>query len=103
MTTLSELFPSSGAIKSIQTGWVASVASSGSGEDAKYVDVTVSAVTVANCVCFFYGASGSTATGSQSYSAAVFAQPRLTSTTNLRIGSNAGTYITGRWYVVEYN
>ena len=105
MTTLSELFPNS-AIKSIQTGYVDSSgsASSGSGEDTKYFDVTISSVTAANCVCFFFGAAAGSLSVAQQYATnAYIVSPKITSATNLRLSAGSGTYIVGRWYVVEYN
>lgn len=107
MTTLSELFPRS-AVESIQTGFVDTTLSTGSGETAKYLDVTISAVVVANCVMTFDGSFGTNTTtaGGIGYGSAAnyFATSQLTSTTNLRLGApDAGmTYITGRWTVVEY-
>ena len=111
MTALSELFPSS-AIESIQEGYVA-VASltAGSGEDAHYTDVTISAVVIAKSVAVFEGIAGNNAGYPTAYtiSSGVFGREptaRLTSTTNLRIASAGGTtpptHMTGRWKVVEY-
>ena len=99
ITALAEDFS---VIKSIQTGYVDSATSNGSGEDVKYLDVTVSAVTVANCACFFYGGASSSAAYAMGYQAGYITTPRLTSTTNLRLGAQSGTQIVGRWYVVEY-
>ena len=111
MTTLSELFPSS-AIESIQEGYVAATSlTAGSGEDAYYTDVTISAVVVAKSVVVFEGIAGNIGSYATAYtiSSTYFGRKptaRLTSTTNLRIASAGGTspptHMTGRWKVVEY-
>lgn len=105
MTTLSELFPKE-TVKSIQTGYINTTASSGSAEDEKYYDVTISAVTVANCFCEFVGSSASTTATTRNYEKGTdpyqsIPTIRLTSTTNLRI-TGKGAAIGGRWTVTEY-
>ena len=87
-------------IQSIQTGWQPYTGgTAGTGEDIIYTDITISAVTVAKCFVIVQGnvidpsSVGWPATG------------RLTSTTNLRIGSsraNANGIAGARWYVVEF-
>lgn len=105
MTTLSELFPKE-TVQSVQTGYINAASSTGSAEDAKYYDVTISAVVVANCFCEFSGSSAATTTNTRNYDKS--ADPaqsvptvRLTSTTNLRI-TGKGAAIGGRWTVTEY-
>lgn len=87
-----------GPVRSVQTGFKAADAapSSGSGEDARYYDVTIAAVTnTAKCLVFWFP-------GNQNSGIAVM--PRLTSTTNLRLaaGSSGVMTVQGRWYVVEF-
>lgn len=113
----SELF--GGGVLS-QTGFVSAAPTSGTGEDGKYLDVTISEVAdIAKCEVMFFGtgvSSGANAAGSAAHRMAYSGEaavvnltgfavaPRLTSTTNLRLAT-AGTncvYITGRWYVKEH-
>lgn len=105
MANYSDLFapaPTS-PIKSIQTGYASSAAlSSGSGEDAKYLDVTISAVTAAKSVVMFDGGAGSSTSAATSYNSTNKCTYRLTSSTNLRISNLIQTAIAGRWQVVEY-
>jgi hypothetical protein len=78
-------------VASIQTGFVQNLPpSTGSGEDAYYLDVTITAVASTSKVdvTFQDQVGGCTA--------------RLTSTTNLRIARQTNTTISGRWRVVEY-
>ena len=117
MSTLSGLFPvaSTSPIKSIQTGYVnTNSITGGGGEDAGYINVTISAVTTAKCEVsfvggFVFGTDGLTAAMGKSGSGFAYSPTvRLTSTTNLRIsmpGDNTITTgrIAGRWQVVEYN
>ena len=107
MTTLSELFPNS-AIKSIQTGLVDATATSGSGQDAYFVDITISPVVQAKSQVFVTGSSAPQAF----YGGVIFSSSyvgwflfgRLTSATNLRIYTpNNGQYFECSWTVVEYN
>jgi hypothetical protein len=115
-----DLFPSGGGGGLASTGFVSAAPSTGTGEDAKYIDVTISAVAdIAKCDVSFVGtgvSSGANAASSaahrMSYSGEAvvvnltgFAvAPRLTSPTNLRLATagSSCTYITGRWYVKEY-
>lgn len=117
MSVLSQFAPfSGGGIKSIQTGYIAVVKTTGSGEDLGFADVGISAVTTAKSVPNFYGIlnnQGGPIEAMYSYDGAGtgFASgiifPRLTSSTNLRLSSNfpttTGSRINGRWYVVESN
>lgn len=87
-----------GAIKSIQTGWVSSLPSSGSGEDANYLDITIAAVTTSKSIVMI---DGNTISNPTLYISNAM-HGRLTSTTNLRV-SGRDTYIVGaRWTVVEF-
>lgn len=97
-----------GAIKSVQNGVVSSAMSSGSGQDSKYLDVTISSVNPAKCVVRFTGGIGDNAqeASAKSISGWLY-QPfvRLTSATNLRIHFN-GTYksfVNGQWTVEEFH
>lgn len=115
MTNLSDLFPTNASpIKSIQSGFVASgTLSSGSGEDAKYIDVTISAVTTSKCAVQFDGGFGGSASAGAYFvstgtsAVTIIASARLTSPTNLRISTSSSnsniTNLAGRWQVVEYN
>ena len=117
MSNLSQFAPFAGGLKSFQTGYVATTtASSGSGEDTRFTDVTISAVVTAKAITAIYGNGiyngfGPRAGITPTYSAAI-AMPRLTSTTNLRISCNwnpgldvegGNTGISGRWQVAEAN
>jgi hypothetical protein len=119
MSTLSQFAPfAGGGLKSFQTGYIGTGAApgSGSGEDTKFQDVTISAVTVAKSIPGAYGNAGVGGTiragyqpASSSYSAILL--PRLTSTTNLRLAVNwdpgapfsADTNLSARWQVAEAN
>lgn len=98
-------------IKSIQTGYVNnSSLTTGTGEDNKYVDVTVSAVTTAKVVVLpFQGGFGGTAlaAAAKTLSSSVdtyIPTCRMTSTTNLRISTIGNpSFLVGRWVIVEYN
>lgn len=106
MSDFATLFVST-PIKSIQTGYVASNSTSTStGEDAVYLDVTISAVTVAkSLVTLTGGGQGSSVNGAtQPATTGQYITARLTSTTNLRIsGPGSSAYLVGRWQVVEFN
>lgn len=114
MSTLSQFAPfAGGGVKSIQTGYFFSTLSAGSGEDAKFVDVTISSVSTAKSIPNFYGTgvNGGLQEAYYSYDGAgsgviqSFVLPRLTSSTNLRCSTNYnGQFrMSGRWYVVESN
>lgn len=101
-----------GGVKSVQTGYTSGTGlSSGSGEDTRYRDITISAVAdITKCAVSFVGSGGNSAAESTQISnigSSIFwVSARLTSTTNLRVAmsSNPGgtPYIAGRWAVVEY-
>jgi len=82
----------SSAIASIQTGYVSSSTGSGSGEDTRYADVTISAVDTSKSVVIVHPQLGDYP-----------ASGRLTSSTNLRLGVNTTGWRNARWYVVEFN
>lgn len=109
MSTLSQF--ATGGIKSIQTGYVATIGiASGTGEEARYLDVTVSAVAnIAKCLVTFNGSAntaGSTTSSSYNQSTSVFLIPtiRMLNSTTIRImvSSSAANAIVGRWTLVEY-
>lgn len=86
-------------INSNQTGYINTAVSSGSGEDYKYIDVTISAVTIAKCIINVMGGNNN--------GGGVLLLARLTSTTNLRISAPSSTApapvnIIVRWNVVEF-
>ena len=84
-------------IASIQTGYVSAAGTAGTGEDAKYVDITITAVaSVSKCVVLI---NGSLPAGYQATSCTA----RLTSTTNVRVSVPDGTASPrGRWTVIEF-
>lgn len=113
--SIREILAGGGGVKSIQTGYVDSTSpTTGTGEDNRHVNVTISAVSsMAKCVVTFDGSGATNSNSSGGYSApgtssdVMVVTARLTSTTNLRLGTksvaaqNAGG-IAGRWTVVEY-
>lgn len=108
MTNLSDLFPQA-AVESIQEGYIdVTSLSTGSGEDTRYKDVTISAVDTTKCVCRFIGSMANSSAKARYYNSGAYSYQaiptaKLTSSTNLRIGcSTTDTYIAGRWVVVEY-
>ena len=111
MSTLSQF--AGGGIKSVQTGYIAtSSLSSGTGEEVKYFDVTVSTVTdITKCFVTFNGsaaAGGTGVAGAYFFSTSVITYAptiKIISPTTIRIMSNSGSIfsITGRWTLVEYN
>ncbi len=98
LDNLASAVPSS-FIQSIQTGYSAgSSGSSGSGEDQHYLDITISAVVVAKSIVLLQDFSDSSGIW-------FVTSGRLTSTTNLRIGtigSGFSSAFYGRWVVVEF-
>lgn len=104
MSTLSQFFGAN--VKSIQTGYVSTTSiSSGSGQDTKYVDVTISSVNTAKCLLLFDGGFGLSLDATQQRFAGWLATPRLTSATNLRLALNyngSPTNLAGQWQVVEF-
>lgn len=100
---------SSRANVNVQQGTFGATAmSSGSGEDARFVDVTIAAVSsVSKAVPMFVG--GATITGDQfqvdgGASAVYQCSARLTSATNLRISmrNSSTASCSGSWIVVDY-
>lgn len=95
------------SVASYQTGYVNSGTSTDSGEDTRYVDVTISAVDTTKCLIAVQGGGGnSEGVARLKASDSTFVTEltaRLTSTTNLRISSGVATVIVGRWQVLEYN
>jgi hypothetical protein len=101
-----------GGVNSIQDGYInTSSLTTGTGQDLRYVDVTISSVVVANSVVTFQGSGSTNASRVPDYfsNTAIsqpIAIPRLTSSTNLRISCPTSTApaaaIAGQWVVVEY-
>lgn len=121
-------FLGGGGIKSVQTGFIdrESYTGNGSGEDEKYVDVTISEVNVSKSVASFKGGVG--ISGSYDTDGKILATlkafggahnglpdgaavyeiiPRLVNSTTLRLALPAGPHsggmfqFQGRWTVVE--
>jgi hypothetical protein len=89
-----------GAIQSIQTGFANQVmVAVSSGEDLRYIDITISAVAATN-KCFVFLQAPWTNEDSTGW----YVYGRLTSTTNLRCGSPVSGYVrmSGRWWVIEF-
>jgi hypothetical protein len=84
----------SAAVKSIQTGYRGgALASSGTGEDLYYADITLgTAVTVAKTFVILQHAATTNNSGTG----------RVTSTTNLRLSRSDSNGMTCRYYVVEF-
>lgn len=107
MSLFSELF-GGGGVKSIQSGFISSTSlSTGTGEDVKHVNVTVSAVDPAKSLVLFSGGFAGAIDGAQQTSggsSAFSATQRLTSATNLRVSvaSSFPTALVGRWTILEY-
>jgi hypothetical protein len=119
MSTLSQFAPfAGGGLKSFQTGYASTTAaSSGSGEDTRFLDVTISSVSTSKAIPCIFG-SGQRAdvalVAAYAYAGTLtlgIVLPRLTSSTNLRLsingdlGASGGTTtaIVGRWQVAEAN
>jgi hypothetical protein len=116
MSTLSQFAPfASGGLKSFQTGYVStdSLSGSGGGEDAKFLDVTVSSVATAKAIpgglivaANYYNAFNASAgmrysDTANSYGPVIM---RLTSATNLRLSApGVSIGFVGRWQVAEAN
>ena len=101
MSTFAGLF-ASGGVKSIQEGFTSGATSTSTGEDIRYVDITISAVVVAKCVVEFIGGAGTSAAAALTPASNYICTARLTGTTTLRIATtNTVTTIAGRWRVVE--
>lgn len=90
-------------IQSVQTGSFNGFNLTGTGEDANYKDITISAVTVAKSIVLMQGSFTSNP-GTELYTCL----GRLTSTTNLRVSSksvmdtSSGNVPYVRWTVVEF-
>ena len=110
MAIVSNKPPSSSPVQSNQQGFVSSTSlSTGSGRDAKYLDVTITAVSDVDKCTFHTVGSFSQASQTDgayamdlSYQAAPVAA-RLTSTTNLRLSTPqaAMTRLNVTWQVLE--
>ncbi len=86
---ISDLVPT---VKNIQTGYTDPTESSGSGEDVKYIDITITAVSdITKCFVLI-----------QRVSSTVGLTGRLINTTTLRI-STTSSVVRGRWIVLEFN
>lgn len=94
-----------------QTGYVSTSGTSvGTGEDTRFLDVTIAAVSaIGNCELHFVGgAAGSSgnemlANDGDQNSPTYKCTARLTSTTNLRIAAPANVaWFQGRWQVVDH-
>jgi hypothetical protein len=118
MSTLSQFAPfAGGGLKSFQTGYInvaAASASLGSGEDAGYVDVSVSSVNTAKAITSFEGSWGSRGTQqlvtpTDVNAQTVFATTRMVSATAVRVSSRispasyGGPGVAGRWKIAEAN
>jgi len=119
MSNLSQFAPfAGGGLKSFQTGYAAtSSASSGSGEDTRFLDVTISSVSTSKAIpCMFGSAMRADIANAAAYTLAGtialgIVMPRLTSSTNLRLSvttdfgapGSTTTAILGRWQVAEAN
>jgi hypothetical protein len=117
MSTLSQFAPfAGGGLKSFQTGYVvANTASSGSGEDTRFTNVTISSVSTTKAIPAAYGSGvRNIYNGIATYTIGgvnAILLPRLTSGTNLRISCNydvgaafgENTSISARWQVAEAN
>jgi hypothetical protein len=102
MSNLTQFAPfASGGLKSFQTGFSAGnlVYIGGGGEDWCVKDITVSAVVVAKTITAFQGLANNDANG--------VITTRMTTTTNLRVGTplNYGYTVggPGRWQAAEAN
>lgn len=102
--TLDSLFGA--GIKNVQTGYVTSTPTASSGEDTRYIDITISAVAdTTKAVVSFEGGAGENATqtfyksgGTSAYDVTT----RFTSATNIRVATTvSANRIAGRWTVVE--
>jgi hypothetical protein len=114
MSTLSQFAPfAGGGLKSYQTGYVNSASlTTGTGEDLRYLDVTVSSVDTAKTMCSFAGSGSSSVSRAMAYfitgtEQQTIISPRMTSSTNLRLANtynNApSTAMVGRWQIAEAN
>ena len=108
MSTFSQF--AGGGVRSIQTGYVqTSGLAVGSGEELKYFDVTVSAVTnVAKCLVTFNGSANSGGSSAATYYNSgiplVIPTIRVLNSTTIRIMMSSAVVVnlTGRWTLIEY-
>jgi hypothetical protein len=107
MSDISTFIAAAGGVASIQTGFSSAIASTGTSEDAKYVDVPITAVDVNKSIPSFVGGNASSEAWAYALTGATQVHKcsaRLTSSTNLRISTTGSeSHISGRWYVVEFN
>lgn len=109
MSTLSQFAPfAGGGLKSFQTGFISTNMNVGSGEDVRYLDITVSAVVTAKTIGAFQGSLGSNTHALYSgYGGedSGIATTRMISTTSLRLANNRNiaAYLSGRWQLAEAN
>ncbi len=94
-----------GSVKSIQTGYSTTAPSTGSGEDTRYVDITISTVAAAKCVVIIQSAGMhrlSDVDGGYVSVPTAFTG-RVTSSTNLRVSRATinDTSFSFRYYVIE--
>jgi hypothetical protein len=113
--SIRELLAGGGGMKKHAEGYIDTrTLSSGTGEDAKYVDVTISALPdISKAECVFIGAATSWTDNSDlpAYQASQTARamgivlPRLTSATNLRLSlaSDGVQGVRGRYTVWDYS
>lgn len=94
---MSGLSASASAIKSIQTGYVDGLPNTGTGEDALYLDVTVSAVDVSKSVIIITRSAAGADTSSYRNNV------RLLNSVTVRISGFSGYTSVGlRWQLLEY-
>ena len=95
-----------GGVLSITSDYVSSNSlTSGTGEEAKFLNVTVSALTdYTKAVVEFQGAGASTEGSASSYGSGNIVRGKMTSATNLRLCTavSTDTWIVGRYYITEY-
>lgn len=115
MSTLSQFAPfASGGLKTFQTGYLRTNSiSTSSGEDDRYVDISISSVSTAKAIPAFMGSwgqnnynSGQLIFPNTLYSFTGFATIRLISGTTIRLGlaqNRDNLQIGGRWQVAEAN
>lgn len=106
MSNLSDFLPAGGGggLVGQQSDYLAPVVpNSGSGQDTRYYDITVSAVGDVNkCICWMDGGFGANHVYTTT---ATIPNLRLTSATNLRIstGQPSGTSsLAGTWFIAEF-
>jgi hypothetical protein len=110
MSNLSQFAPfAGGGLKSFQTGYVFGPGTVGTGEDNKFLDVTISSVTTAKSIPACYGSGSNASFGiylADTTLTTSIMTPRLTSSTNIRLACDGfGSVIRmgGRWQVAEAN